>query len=55
MQSTKNKKPKSAGPDPDADYSDEEEDYLAGLDEEDDIEEEEIAEDFDEESEDDEE
>jgi len=55
MKSSKSKKPKSAGPDPDADYSDEEEDYLAGLEEEDDIEEEEIAEDFDEESEDDEE
>ena len=55
MKSSKNKKPKSAGPDPDADYSDEEEDYLAGLEEEDDIEEEEIAEDFDEESEDEEE
>ena len=55
MKSSKSKKPKSAGPDPDADYSDEEEDYLAGLEEEDDIEEEEIAEDFDEESEDEEE
>lgn len=54
MKSSKSKKPKSAGPDPDADYSDEEEDYLAGLEEEDDIEEE-IVEEFDEESEDDEE
>jgi len=55
MKSSKNKKPKSAGPDPDADYLDEEEDYLAGLEKEDDIEEEEIAEDFDEKSEDEEE
>lgn len=52
MKSSKNKKPKSAGSDPDADYRDDEEDYLAGLSEDDELEDEEIAEDFDEDSDD---
>lgn len=55
LKSSKKKPAKATGPDPDADYTDEEEDYLAGLEEEDDFEDEEIIEDFDEESEDDEE
>lgn len=50
MKSSKNKKLKSVGPDPDADYRDDEEDYLAGLSEDDELEDEEIAEDFDEDS-----
>ena len=48
LKNAKKKPAKTVGPDPDADYVDEEEDYLAGLSDEDDFEDEEIAEDFEE-------
>lgn len=47
LKNGKKKTVKTVGPDPDADYTDEEEDYLAGLSEDDDFEDEEIADDFD--------
>ena len=43
----KNKKTKGKAADPDADYSEDEDDYLSGLDEEEEMEDEEISEDFD--------
>ena len=48
LKNNKKKPVKTTGPDPDADYTDDEEDYLAGLSEDDDFEDEDIAEDFDE-------
>ena len=48
LKNNKKKPVKIVGPDPDADYTDDEEDYLAGLGEDDDFEDEDIAEDFDE-------
>ena len=48
LKNNKKKPVKTVGPDPDADYTDDEEDYLAGLGEDDDFEDEDIAEDFDE-------
>ncbi|MDD3415468.1 MAG: DUF4366 domain-containing protein [Lachnospiraceae bacterium] len=48
LKGSKKKDKKQVGPDPDADYKDDEEDYLAGLSEDDDFEDEEIGEDLDE-------
>ena len=48
LKGSKKKDKKQVGPDPDADYKDDEEDYLAGLSEDDDFEDEEIAEGLDE-------
>lgn len=50
LKNAKKKPVKTVGPDPDADYVDDEEDYLAGLAEDDDFEDEEMADDFEEDS-----
>ena len=52
LKSSKKKDNKKSGPDPDADYTDEEEDYLAGLQENDDFVDEDIEQELDEETED---